>query len=77
MPIDEQAAAAIAGYTVVNDLSVRDFQNHTTQFMPGKAWERSDAGRAVPRHGRAGSTPAEFPISCEVDGSVMQSSNTE
>ncbi len=38
---DEQAAEAIAGYTVVNDITVRDFQRHTTQFMPGKAWERT------------------------------------
>jgi acylpyruvate hydrolase len=72
---DEQAAAAIAGYTVVNDISVRDFQNHTTQFMPGKAWERSTP---VGPHLVVGETdgPPRFPISCEVDGDVMQSSNT-
>jgi acylpyruvate hydrolase len=72
---DEQAAAAIAGYTVVNDISVRDFQNRTTQFMPGKAWERSTP---IGPHLVVGETdgPPEFPISCEVDGVVMQSSNT-
>ncbi len=72
---DEQAAAAIAGYTVVNDISVRDFQNRTTQFMPGKAWEHSTpVGPHLVVDEVDG--PPEFPITCEVDGEVMQSSNT-
>ena len=69
------AAAAIAGYTVANDLSVRDFQNHTTQFMPGKAWEGSTPvgpHLVVAEPGQ----PPHFPIECVVDGEVMQSSNT-
>lgn len=72
---DEQALACIAGYTVVNDISVRDFQNRTSQFMPGKAWERSTP---IGPHLVVGDTdePPRYPISCEVDGAVMQSSNT-
>lgn len=69
------AEAAIAGYTVANDLSVRDFQHHSTQFMPGKAWERSTPvgpHLVVTEPGR----PATFPIECLVDGELMQSSNT-
>jgi len=31
-----QAEEHIAGYTVFNDASVRDFQHHTSQFTPGK-----------------------------------------
>lgn len=31
----------IAGYACFNDGSVRDFQNHTTQFWPGKNFEGS------------------------------------
>lgn len=31
----------IAGYSCFNDGSVRDFQRHTTQFWPGKNFERS------------------------------------
>ena len=72
---DEQAAAAIAGYTVANDISVRDFQYATTQYMPGKAWERSTPVGPHLVVDETGATP-KFPISCEVDGMVMQSSNT-
>ena len=71
----EQARAAIAGYTVVNDVSVRDFQNRTTQFLQGKAWEgTTPVGPylVVAEPDR----PARFPISCSVDGVTMQSSNT-
>lgn len=72
---NDEAASAIAGYTVVNDISVRDFQRHSTQFMPGKAWE---ATTPVGPHlvVADGAAPAEFPISCVVGGEVMQSSNT-
>lgn len=72
----EQAAAAIAGYTVVNDISIRDWQYHTTQFMPGKAWEGSTPvgpHLVVAEPGQ----DAHFPIECIVDGQVMQSSNTK
>ena len=35
----EQAEAAIAGYTVLNDVSVRDYQSRTSQFLQGKTFE--------------------------------------
>ncbi|MEO6651126.1 MAG: fumarylacetoacetate hydrolase family protein [Ilumatobacteraceae bacterium] len=73
---EEEAAAAIAGYTVVNDISVRDFQNHTPQFMPGKAWEHSTPVGPYLVTATPGQ-PAHFPISCEVDGVTMQESNTD
>jgi 2-keto-4-pentenoate hydratase/2-oxohepta-3-ene-1,7-dioic acid hydratase in catechol pathway len=31
----------IAGYSCFNEGSVRDYQNHTTQFWPGKSFEQS------------------------------------
>ena len=70
------AAAAIAGYTVVNDISVRDFQYHTTQFMPGKAWEGSTPVGPHLVVAEPGDE-AHFPIECLVDDRVMQSSNTK
>ena len=38
---EEKAAEHIAGYTIMNDVSVRDFQMRTSQFLQGKTWERS------------------------------------
>lgn len=35
------AEAAIAGYTVLNDVTMRDWQYRTPQWFQGKAWEAS------------------------------------
>ena len=35
------ATAAIAGYSVLNDVSMRDWQNRTLQFLQGKTFESS------------------------------------
>jgi acylpyruvate hydrolase len=37
----EEAVACIAGYTVVNDVSMRDWQSRTTQWLQGKNFEAS------------------------------------
>jgi acylpyruvate hydrolase len=64
----EQAAAAIAGYTVVNDVTARDFQNRTLQWLQGKTFERSTP--VGPWLVMDEGVPGE--ISCEVDGDVVQ-----
>jgi len=71
----QQAIEAIAGYTVVNDVSVRDYQNRTQQFLQGKSWEGTTP---VGPHMLVAQPdePAHFPISCQVDGVTMQQSNT-
>ncbi|WP_214405572.1 fumarylacetoacetate hydrolase family protein [Pseudonocardia lacus] len=71
----ERAAAAIAGYTVLNDVSVRDYQNRTKQFLQGKTFEKSTP------IGPWLVTPDELPeggwaISSVLDGETMQSSTT-
>jgi acylpyruvate hydrolase len=71
----EQAAAAIAGYTVVNDVSVRDYQYRSTQFLQGKVWEGTTPVGPYLVTTEPGASSA-FPISCLVDDQVMQSSNT-
>ncbi|WP_030611502.1 fumarylacetoacetate hydrolase family protein [Streptomyces fulvoviolaceus] len=37
------AAAVVAGYSVYNDFSVRDWQRHTSQFLPGKNFPATGA----------------------------------
>lgn len=39
--IAERALDHVAGYACFNDGSIRDFQKHTSQFMPGKNFDRS------------------------------------
>lgn len=68
----EQAQAAIAGYTVVNDVSARDFQNRTLQWLQGKMFEASTpVGPWLVTDVEPGA------ISCTVDGEVVQNSHTD
>jgi acylpyruvate hydrolase len=75
----ERAAGSIAGYSVLNDVSVRDYQNRTLQWLQGKMFE------ATTPLGPTLVTPDELPgggpaidaeITSEVDGEVLQRSST-
>lgn len=71
-----EASAAVAGYTVVNDVSMRDWQWRTTQWLQGKTFEASTpAGPWLVTPDEMGDTP-DLELRCEVDGEVMQSSRT-
>lgn len=37
----ERAAEHILGYTVANDVTMRDYQYKTHQWLQGKAWDNS------------------------------------
>lgn len=74
---DEAAARrAIAGYTVCNDVSMRDWQGRTSQWLQGKTFERSTPV------GPELVTPDEvddardLALRCEVDGVVRQDART-
>jgi acylpyruvate hydrolase len=69
------ALDAVAGYTVLNDVSVRDWQMRTTQFLQGKTFERTTP------LGPWLVTPDELPpggwrISTVLDGETLQDSDT-
>jgi acylpyruvate hydrolase len=71
-----EAAAAIAGYTVVNDVSMRDWQRRTLQWLQGKMFEHSTpAGPYLVTAGEVEGA-ADLEVRCEVDGVVMQQSRT-
>jgi acylpyruvate hydrolase len=73
---DEAAAAAIAGFTVLNDVSARDWQNRTSQFLQGKCFESTTpVGPALVTADEPGAAGAHA-IRCRVDGEVMQESMT-
>jgi acylpyruvate hydrolase len=72
----EEAAAAIAGYTVLNDVSMRDWQRRTLQWLQGKMFERSTpAGPYLVTPDEVGDA-RDLEIACEVDGVVMQLART-
>ena len=55
-----EAAASIAGYTVVNDVSMRDWQRRTLQWLQGKMFEHSTPVGpylVTPERGRARGRP--------------------
>jgi acylpyruvate hydrolase len=72
----DEAAAAIAGFTVGNDISARDWQNRTTQFLQGKVWERSSPiGPWMVTVDEVGPTP-DLEVTCTVSGTRMQQGRT-
>ena len=66
------AMAYVAGYSCYNDGSIRDWQRHTTQFLPGKNFEASGsfgpwlvAANAVPDY-------RELRLRTRLNGRVLQ-----
>ena len=67
---------AIAGWTILNDVSARDWQRRTGQFLQGKTFERTTPlGPALVTRDEAGDG-GDLALRCEVDGQVMQDSRT-
>jgi len=71
----ESAAAAVAGYSVINDVTMRDYQNRTLQWLQGKTFE----GTAP--FGPYLVTTDDFApgprIRCTVNGEVVQDAETD
>jgi acylpyruvate hydrolase len=71
-----EALAAIAGYTLLNDLSARDWQFKTPQWMPGKVFDGSaPCGPALVTPDEAGAHDA-IELSLELNGETMQQAST-
>jgi 2-keto-4-pentenoate hydratase/2-oxohepta-3-ene-1,7-dioic acid hydratase in catechol pathway len=74
---EERALEHIAGYTLLNDLSARDYQFMTPQWMPGKVFDGSaPCGPALVTPDEAGA-PHAIEIELKLNGEVMQSASTE
>ncbi|GAA3167574.1 MULTISPECIES: fumarylacetoacetate hydrolase family protein [Streptomyces] len=73
---EDEAVAAIAGFTVLNDITCRDWQFRTREWLQGKNWDSSTpVGPFLVTADETGARPA-LDIRCEVDGRLMQSDNT-
>ncbi|MGA4844276.1 fumarylacetoacetate hydrolase family protein [Streptomyces sp. G45] len=75
---DEQRAAdAIAGFTVMNDISVRDWQFRTVEWTQGKIWEATTpVGPYVVTPDEVGGVRPALRVRTTVDGEVMQQDDT-
>ncbi len=76
-----QVAAAdalgyIAGYTVANDTSMRDWQRRTTQWMQGKNFEAATPVCGVMATPDEVDHAADLRLTCTVNGEVMQDART-
>lgn len=71
-----EAAAAIGGFAVGNDISARDLQNRTSQWLQGKTCEATTpVGPWMTTVDVTGPQP-DLEISCTVDGAERQRSRT-
>jgi acylpyruvate hydrolase len=73
----EAAEAAIAGYTVLNDVSMRDWQRRTTQFLQGKTFEHSTPVGPYLVTGDELENPRRLHMTCTIDEQVMQDAWTD
>jgi acylpyruvate hydrolase len=75
---EEQAAAAIAGFTVMNDVTMRDWQFRTKEWLQGKTFEGTTPLGPVlvtPDELPGGVRPA-LTLTATVDGETVQKADT-
>lgn len=74
---EQQAADAIAGFTVMNDVSVRDWQFRTVEWTQGKIWDSlTPLGPWLVTPDEVGGVRPALEVTTTVDGQVMQRDDT-
>ncbi len=68
----ENALDAIAGYACFMDGTMRDFQRHTSQFVPGKSFDRSGACGPWMVTADEIDDPYALTLTTRVDGEIVQ-----
>ena len=72
-----RALDVVAGYTVANDVTMRDYQYRTHQWLQGKAWDASTPlGPALVTPDEAGD-PGALTLRTLVNDEVVQESSTD
>lgn len=71
-----EARAAIAGYTVVNDISMRDWQYRTPQWDQGKTWEHATPVGPWLVTPDEVDDATDLRVTCAVDGETVQDGRT-
>lgn len=74
---EDEAAAAIAGYTVANDISMRDWQRRTLQWFQGKAFDATTPLGPVMVTADEINPEAGLEVICTLNGTEVQRGNTK
>lgn len=73
----EDALQHVAGYSVANDVSMRDFQRRTHQWLQGKAWDGSNPlGPELVTPDEV-AAPADLRLTVTYNGRVVQDSTAD
>jgi 2-keto-4-pentenoate hydratase/2-oxohepta-3-ene-1,7-dioic acid hydratase in catechol pathway len=73
---DEDALGHVAGYACYNDGSIRDWQRHTSQFLPGKNFVGTGAfGPWMATADEIGD-PSQLMLTTRLNGQIVQQSST-
>lgn len=74
---EKDAATVVAGVTVANDISARDWQQRTTQNLAGKTFEATTPlGPAVVTLDELARGWSDLTLRCEVDAALVQQGHT-
>ncbi|MHA6615755.1 fumarylacetoacetate hydrolase family protein [Pseudonocardia sp. DLS-67] len=73
-----EAEAAIAGFAVLNDVTMRDWQYRTLQWLQGKTFEATTpfGPQLVTADELPGGARPSLDLACAVDGETVQAANT-
>jgi acylpyruvate hydrolase len=73
----DEAGTVIFGYTIANDISMRDFQRHTSQWTAGKTWDRATpVGPAVVPAQSCGGPRPDLEMRALLNGETVQHART-
>lgn len=74
---EEEALGSVAGYAVVNDVSMRDWQYRTSQFMQGKNFDKATPlGPWLVTRDDPSVNEGGMSLYCGIDGEMVQEGNT-
>jgi acylpyruvate hydrolase len=73
----DRAMQVVAGYTVANDVSMRDYQYKTHQWLQGKAWDASTPVGPVLVTTDEVDDPLHVTLRTTLNGETVQESSTE
>ncbi|MDT0574381.1 fumarylacetoacetate hydrolase family protein [Streptomyces sp. DSM 3412] len=74
---EREAEAAVAGFTVLNDITCRDWQFRTREWLQGKNWDSTTPlGPYLVTPDEVGGPRPALDVRCAVNGRVMQQDNT-